>query len=135
MTISKIIASIFGIVVLFVIFVTPFITLWTARHVKVDVTQDDATDLAPQSLSETIHLTLISAALKNYHDQNKGSYPQSLGDFVPRYLPSIPAADDGQTFEYQTTEHGRGYRSFARRRPAANSNALERISTEPEQAH
>jgi len=96
-------------VVLVLIFVGS-VTIWAVRNVKTDVpaTTATSTDTSLDSFTQTINLTLIDA-LKSYHDSNKGTYPNSLHDLVPKYLPGIPNDDDGEPFTYAVTETGRGY--------------------------
>jgi hypothetical protein len=99
-----------GIVALLVILGSS-ISIWAMRDIKPDTsaTTTASADLSPDSFSQTIHLTLINAALKNYHDQNNGLYPQSLNDLVPKYLSIIPLDDNGQPFTYKLIDDDHGY--------------------------
>ena len=72
--ILRVVLWIVGIVIALIILLVGYLTVWAVRNVKVD-TNAAATNSAPDSFSQTIDLTLLHAALKNYHDHNNGTYP------------------------------------------------------------
>ena len=61
-----------------------------------------------RSLTQTVGMTLIDAAMKSYWDVNK-TYPKTLSDLVPQYLASLPLDQNGQAYRYNVLAGENGF--------------------------
>ena len=106
--ILKALILIIGIIAGLLMILGVVVTIWAVRSGKVN-TNSTSTNSPTPGFTQTISLTLLHAALKNYHDHNGGTYPQSLDMLAPKYLPSIPKDANGEPYTYKITENGLGY--------------------------
>lgn len=86
---------------------------WQFPKTPVSTTNLSSASALQMSLTQTIHMSLITAALMSYQHKNQYMYPESLNGLAPKYLPSIPSDDNGQPFQYQTFENNLAYQICA----------------------